>query len=143
MLNFINDIRRRISEIQTNRGKEVKKFVVDLKALIQLRIQRSGKGYNNEQYSPYSDGYVKARKKAGYQTSFVDITRSGQMWGSVRPKVKSGLFITTVTLQANGLLNLKKINSFAKKRSNPLIPTKKELSLVSKWNNDRIRKYLI
>ena len=117
-------------------------MTLNLKALMQRRIQTKGFSSKEKKFSPYSEGYKKQRAKAGYQVKHVDITRTGEMWSSIRPEIKSSLFSASVTLRASGALNIKKMAAFVKHRSNPLNPTKKEIDLISNLNKRRILKYI-
>jgi hypothetical protein len=72
-----------------------------------LERNQSGKGLNGS-FKPYSDSYawIRQNKKPKAQVAFVDLKRTGKMWGS--------LVITTLTkskavISATGALDKKKI----------------------------------
>lgn len=56
---------------------------LDAKALIQRRVQETGQTADGVSTGEYSLLYKKKREKKGRQTSFVDLTDTGDMWQSI------------------------------------------------------------
>ena len=95
-------IRQNLADLRANRERELQIIGADLSTLIKLRIQGSGENYLNTKFSPYTAGYAKQRTKKGFQTSYVDFTRSGRMWASVYPDVQGNSAVMTVVFPRMG-----------------------------------------
>ena len=135
-------IRQNLADLRANRERELQIIGADLSTLIKLRIQGSGENYLNAKFSPYTAGYAKQRTKKGFQTSYVDFTRSGRMWASVYPDVQGNSAVMTVVISAHGQDNIDKVEGAVKKRGNILRPSQEELDLAEEANNLRVQKYL-
>ena len=136
-------ILQNLADLRANRERELQIIGADLSTLIKLRIQGSGEDYLNTKFRPYNVDYAKERTKAGFQTKYVDYTRTGRMWASVYPDVDGNASIYTVVITAHGDDNIKKVKSAVlHKRGNILRPSQDELDLAEEANNQRVLKYL-
>lgn len=140
--NLIQRIRQIKHDLIANREAEVLRISLDQLALTKLRIQTKGQNAENQPFAPYVPGYAAERKKAGYQVGYVDFTRTGRMWANVSPVVvESSVFSATVVLQGSEQRTNDIIAGARKKRGNILQPSKAEIELTRRANNQRIRKY--
>lgn len=135
-------IRQNLADLRANRERELQIIGADLSTLIKLRIQGSGENYLNTKFSPYTPGYAKQRAKKGFQTSYVDFTRTGRLFASVYPDLKGNGSIVEVVISAHGQDNIDKVEGALKKRGNILRPSQEELDLAEQANNARVAKYL-
>lgn len=141
-------MRKRVQRMNDNRNKDALVISLDLKALVQLRIQSTGKAYTGSVFSPYSEGYKKVRQKAGAQISKRTFTLKGEMWRNIRPEViGGGATSVVVEIVARDTLNRKKLSAaLVQPKSNPagniLRPNERELQIVQEANKDRVLKYL-
>ena len=135
-------IRQNLADLRANRERELQIIGADLSTLIKLRIQGSGENYLNTKFSPYTPGYAKQRTKKGFQTSYVDFTRTGRLWASVYPDTDENATGVTIVITAHGQDNIDKVKGAEKKRGNILRPSREELDLAEQANNARVRKYL-
>lgn len=135
-------IRQNLADLRANRERELQIIGADLSTQIKLRIQGSGENYLNTKFSPYTTGYAKQRQKKGFQTSYVDFTRTGRLWASVYPDVDGNTAIATVVITAHGQDNIDKVEGAVKKRGNILRPSQEELDLAEQANAARVQKYL-
>jgi len=135
-------IRQNLADLRANRERELQIIGADFSALIKLRIQGSGENYLNTKFNPYTPGYAKQRTKKGFQTSYVDFTRTGRMWTSVYPDIQGNSAVMTVVISAHGQDNIDKVEGAVKKRGDILRPSQEELDLAEQANNARVQKYL-
>lgn len=139
---------KRAEAMQANRDRDALGIANDLKALVQLRIQTSGVNFAGSKFSPYSEGYKKQRKKAGAQTTVVDFTRTGEMWGNITPEVtQSNETSTVVEITARTPNNQMKLRGAltqpaASPRGNILLPSEDEIAIAQEANKERVIKYL-
>lgn len=146
---FGNLMRKRLDAMNANREKDTLVIAGDLKALIQLRIQTTGKAYTGATFSPYSASYKETRRKAGAQISYVDFTVTGELWRNIRSAVESSTSDSvTVEITARDKGNIDKLRgALSQPKSSPrgriLTPNEKEISIVQEANKDRVIKYLI
>lgn len=127
--NFIQSLRNYSSELEATREKDALRVSLDIIAQVKLRIQGAGKDYNEQPFTPYTPKYKETRAKLGYQTERVDLTRTGRLWANVRPVViAKSLGIVTISVGAISKDNELKVRGFVKKRPNPMLPSKKELT---------------
>ena len=75
----LNELAKLIAE---NTPDMTQTAALTAKALIQERIQELGEDANEVALTPYSDEYVNVRNKKGYETTFTNLTFTGQMWRS-------------------------------------------------------------
>lgn len=141
---YIAKTRQQLALLNANRPAETLKLALDLKALIQLRIQTSGRNAAGSRFSPYTPAYSLTRKNKGRQTGYVDFTDTGRMWNSIRPTViNSDETTTTIVVRASNGGDQAKLDGQARKRGNILTPSQDEINIAIQANNERVRKYLI
>ena len=141
---YIAKTRQQLALLNANRPAETLKLALDLKALIQLRIQTSGRNAAGSRFAPYTPAYSLTRQKKGRQTGYVDFTDTGRMWNSIRPQViNSDETTTTIVVRASNAGDQAKLDGQARKRGNILTPSQDEISIAIQANNERVRKYLI
>lgn len=139
-------IDRTIQEVEARNREQTLRIGFDLTTAIKLRIQRSGIDSEGKPLAPYTDKYKKyGRRRLGYQDRYVDLTREGAMWRSVRPHlVETEGAKTQVEIRASDQANQDKINGQFKKRGNVLKPSKAELEKSARanqaWINDIMAK---
>lgn len=139
---IINRIRQIKHDIESNRAADATRIVLDQIALTKLRVQTKGESSTGAAFPPYVPAYKKSRSKAGYQVGYVDFTRTGQMWASVRPVVISAnVFSATVEIQAANQRASYIIAGARAKRGNITQPSKAEIELSRQANRARIEKY--
>ena len=85
--NFINRLKDQREELERTREEDALRIAFDLTGQIKLRIQSRGEDFNDDPFSPYTPGYAETRDELGFQSDYVDLTRSGQLWANVRPVV--------------------------------------------------------
>lgn len=141
-------MRQRFDRMASNRAKDALVLANDLKALVQLRIQTTGVAYTGRKFNSYSPGYAKKRASIGAQTSIVDFTVTGQMWGNIRAEVvASDSVSTTVDITARDTRNQMKLQGALTQpksapRGNLLIPNEQEIATAQEANRQRVLKYL-
>lgn len=137
-------LRNTSRKISDNRERDVMRIGQEIKTLVQLRIQTRGQDSTGQEFESYTPGTKRQRKKKGFQTGYVDLTQTGRMWANIRPTLgETGNNYAKVIIKAQSNLNQIKLGSFAKKRSNPLIPTQDELDIIKQVNRKRLENYLI
>lgn len=140
---IIERVRQIKADIIKNREAEVLKMALDGLALVKLRIQTKGQSADGPQFAPYVPSYAAERKKAGYQIGFVDYTRTGQFWASVRPQVEtSNIFKTVVVIGATNARGSEILKGAEPKRGNLLQFSKDEIKLLEEMNQRRVAKYI-
>lgn len=139
---FASDLERRVAELNANRPRDVLQMALEFKALIQLRIQDRGYNFQERPFSPYTPAYAKNRQKSGYQAEYVDFTRTGRLWANVRPEVIENTETKTVVeITARDDGNQRKLQGAVKKRGNILLPSQKEIDLLTQLNRERLARY--
>ena len=142
------EFKRRIQKAQRELEEQRKPFVLrmllDTIAIIKQRVQTSGTNSQGKPFAPYNPIYaIRGRQEKGFQSSFVDFTRSGRLWASIIPKIvdeKDGT--TTGEIGARDRENQDKVNGAFKKRGNILRPTKAEIDIIQKANNLRVQRII-
>jgi hypothetical protein len=141
--NLIERIRQAKREIIANREADALRIALDHTALIKLRLQQTGKDAQGASFEPYTIGYKKEREKAGFQTSYVDFTRTGQLLASIRPVVtKSDVFSATVEITPSTEEGKTILRGLQNKRPGILESSQEEIQLIKKLNRERILRYL-
>jgi len=137
-----NDYARRFAEMSANRDRDALNIALEVKALVQLRIQTTGQNFDEVLFSPYTAQYAKNRQKAGYQTEYVDFTRSGNLWANVRPEVIESTEVKSVVeITARDDRNQVKLQGAVKKRGNILLVSQSEADLIAQLNQQRVQRY--
>ena len=140
---FIVQSRAALVLLNQNRPAETLRLALDLKALVQLRIQRSGRDFTGSRFAAYSPAYSLKRKDKGRQVGYVDLTDTGRMWNNVQPRlIASDSDTTTIIVGASDQQNKNKLLGQVKKRGNVLTPSDSEIADARAANIARIKKYL-
>lgn len=146
---WIEQQRRKLAEMTANREREALLIINDLNALVKLRVQGSGQDYENKPFSPYSKKYARTRVKAGFQTAYVDFTRTGRLWANVNPVViAANETSVTIEISARDSENVDKLKgALIHPKGNPrgqiIRPSKEEIELIADLNKKRIEKYIV
>lgn len=131
-------LRLKLSVIEA-RQKTALITALDLIALVKLRIQTEGRDANNQSFVPYTLPYAKDRQNFGAQTGFVDFTRTGRMWASIRPEIiEDTIEKTVVEIKSRTAEGQAKLNGQFKKRGNILLPTNEEIEIILGKHLDEI-----
>lgn len=139
---LIERVRDAKRQLIANREADALRIALDTVALIKLRVQNSGKDAQGGAFAAYTPGYAAQRTKAGFQTSFVDFTRKGELWANVQPVVvRSDVFSATVEIGPTDPAEVAKLAGLEKKRPGILVASKEEIEMVRKANRARILKY--
>ncbi len=137
-----DDYARRFAEMSANRDRDALNIALEVKALVQLRIQTTGQNFDEVLFSPYTPAYSRHRQKAGYQTDIVDFTRSGNLWANIRPEVVESTEVKSVVeITARDDRNQVKLQGAVKKRGNILLVSQSEADLISQLNQQRVQRY--
>lgn len=127
--NFISELKAKREELELTREQDALRVAFDLLAQVKLRIQTRGEDFNEDTFSPYTPEYKKTRAKLGYQSEYVDLTRSGELWANVKPTVeRRGADFVAIEIGAQTPGNEAKVRGFVRKRPNPIRPSLKEIS---------------
>lgn len=145
---FKDRLQKARDAIVEDRPRETLRISLNLLDAVRGRIQ--GGGINSAQmpFPPYSKGYAKSRKRAGYQVTYVDFTRTGRLWANVRPFiVEQAETFVIVEISARNpdlqdILNWQATKPKDDPRGNILLPTQKELNFVELAHLERIQKHL-
>jgi hypothetical protein len=139
---LIQTIRQIKHDLEANREADATRIVLDQIALTKLRVQTKGESASGAAFAPYVPPYSKERKKAGYQVGYVDFTRTGRMWAAVRPvTVSVSVFSATIGVQGADQRAKDIIAGAYPKRGNITEPSREEIELSRKANQDRVKKY--
>lgn len=100
---------------------------MDSKALIQQRVQETGKNASGGSTPQYSESYKKYRQKKGRQVNYMDATLTGDMWQStgITDRNTSGNEVK-VTLAGRDDFAQKKIDNISTKHFELLKLSKEE-----------------
>lgn len=140
---FKAEMKSRLNRLKANRDADVLRISFDLIAQVRLRVQTSGENYLDRPFNPYTPGYSKQRAKSGYQVGYVDFTRTGRLWASIRPEVISRTEnVTTVETTARTAQDVNKLLGARRKRGNILLPSQGEIEIAREANRQRVLKYL-
>lgn len=138
----IDKLRSIRQAITANREADALRIGFDTSALIKLRIQTKGENADGAAFAPYVPSYAKQREKAGYQTQYVDFTRSGRMFAAIGPEVtESDETSATVEIRGRDEKTKAMLRGHARKRGNILRASPAEIELVRQANRERILKY--
>ena len=139
---YKRNLREARLRLAAERPREALRITLDLMALVKLRIQTSGRDSNERRFAPYTGQYAKyGRQRKGYQSQYVDFTRTGRLWASVVPRVARNTSAATEILVApRDAENAAKLAGQVAKRGNILIPTEQELEAARAANLERIAR---
>jgi len=137
---------KKLRETKTERAVGV---AGDVMAQVKRRLQTKGEDADGASFVAYSKLYAAERARKGFQTGFVDFTRSGRMLNSINPSVeRDGRFNTIVVLKAGNKEDADKLKGQATRadgtelRGNILRPSKKELAFAIKIWRERALKII-
>jgi hypothetical protein len=104
------------------------------------RVQRSGQDAEGDSFAPYNPIYAKyGRLAQGYQAQYVDFTRRGRMWASIKPTIEDAEpGRVTVVIASDNSEDQTKLNGQFKKRGNILRWDKQTIEAVRAANNMRV-----
>lgn len=140
---FIAQQRAALVLLNQNRPADTLRLALDLKALVQLRVQSSGRSYTGTPFAPYSPAYSLTRQRKGRQAGYVDLTDTGRMWNNVQPRlVSSDSDTTVIVVTAQNAGDQVKLTGQVRKRGNVLTPSNTEIKAARDANARRIAKYL-
>lgn len=141
---FKRRIRQAKAELEQQRKSFALKMALDGLALLKQRIQ--GRGLNSEgsRFKPYTKEYAKyGRQEKGYQSNYVDFTRTGRLFASIVAKVvNDGKGKTAVEIAPRDAENQKKVDGAFRKRGNILEWSRQEVDFVRKANNLRVERII-
>jgi hypothetical protein len=140
---LINAVKKGTQAMIDNRQTDALRIAFDQLALIKLRVQSRGERPDGSAYTPpYSVAYKKERTRAGFQTDYIDFTRTGRMFADVRPNVvDSNLISTTVEIKASLPNEQKKLEVNTTRRGAIIESSPDEIKLVRDANIQRIKSY--
>lgn len=120
------------SRIIQQRARIALQAASDLSATIKLRIQETGVNADGNKFSPYTKDYAKkGRKDLGYQSEYVDFTRTGRMTNNIQPKIEENTQDRTlVVITARDATERAKLKGQVKKRGNIIRPSKNEIAVL-------------
>lgn len=140
---FIAKFKKDVQTYNSFRAENALIAGLDLIALNRLRIQEEGTDSKGNAFDPYTEGYEEQRIKDGYQTAYVDFTRTGKMMASIQPQIiEETTEGVVIEIRANNDLDQAKINGAFSKRGNILLNTEEELTEVLAAYNERANEKL-
>jgi hypothetical protein len=134
--------------IERDRPKETLRIALNLLDAVRTRIQTGGGNFRNSPFTPYNPQYAKNRQRAGYQSDYVDFTRTGRLWANIAPQVvESTPEKTVVVISARLPAEQTKLNGQRNRprrgpRGNILIPSEGELDFARAANQARLDQHL-
>lgn len=130
--NLINELPLILSDSMLELG-------LDAKALIQQRVQEKGLNAQGGKTPDYSESYALYRTKKGRQTSFMDLTNTGDMWQSTGVvNREQNDKETKVTVAGRDGFAQMKLNVNSEKRFEVLKLSKEEEDILSEIIYDKI-----
>jgi len=142
---YINELKARKQRFLEERTNTRLRILVDLKALMALRIQTTGKNYEDEDFAAYEDSYqaVKELEFENARNGIVDFTVTGNLWRNIKPVLESEDENEIVfVLRADNDTDEAKLTSFIEKWGNILRPSAEELDIVRQANLELYNKLL-
>jgi len=141
---YVKQFARTLLELRNTKTERAVGVAGDVLAQVKRRVQTSGTNFRGVTFAPYSRLYATQRRKAGFQTAYVDFTRRGRLWNNINPFVqREGRFNTVVVVRPRDRENQEKLNklSVLKNRGNILIPSNTELAFaIQTWRNKALDK---
>ena len=141
---YVSQFARTLFELRNTKTERAVGVAGDVLAQVKRRVQTSGTNFRGVTFAPYSRLYATQRRKAGFQTAYVDFTRRGRLWNNINPFVqREGRFNTVVVVRPRDRENQEKLNklSVLKNRGNILIPSNTELAFaIQTWRNKALDK---
>jgi hypothetical protein len=128
---FVNDLKAFNVAYVDQFEDMVLEGAIDAKSNIQQRFQESGQDDMGGAFGDYTPYTKRLRGEKGLQTSFVDLTDTGDMWRSIGVvnKISSGA-IASITLGPKNADALKKLNDNTIRFDKPIL----ELSPIEEEN---------
>lgn len=127
-LRRLREAQRELARTQTKRAVGV---AMDTLAQTKRRVQSGGRNYRGQTFVGYTRLYAQRRTADGYQTGYVDFTRTGRLWNSINPEARQTDFgKTVVELRPRDSENQTKLDGQFAKRGNILRPSEQEITLA-------------
>lgn len=124
---FANELRACKAAIIASRPDDLVVVVNDAWALAKRRIRTTGTSETGSSFASYSSLYSTQRDGDGYQTEYVDYTRTGAMLNSVRARLARNTDeVGTVFLESDNELQDAKIRGHIKNRGENVIELSEE-----------------
>lgn len=137
----IRRLRENLERFKQEREEQTLRITNDLAALVKLRIQTSGRNFQGSPFAPYTPEYSQTRSNAGFQTGYVDFTRTGRLMANIQARVvEVSEGKTRVEIAPDRQENFDKLRGALKKRGNILRPSADEIALAADANRERIAK---
>lgn len=130
-------------EIIANREADTLRIALDQAALIKNRLQTKGVDAQGNAWEPYTRQYAADRKRGGYQTGFVDFTRTGRFLLSFKPVVvRSDVFTCTIEIRPDNPEMEARLRGLQRKRPEIFYPSDTEIEAVRLANRRRLFSYI-
>lgn len=136
------NITNKIRNYKRQRAQIALRNALNLKAIVQHRIQTTGQDSEGQQYEDYTPSYKATRQRKGRQIAYFDWTDTGQGWASIFPQLQTtSPQRVIIEIKPRDAENQKKLNGAFKKRGNLLLPSKQEVTTVERaWVDDIARE---
>ena len=140
---YVKRLAKTVKELRETKTQRAVGVSGDVMAQVKRRLQTQGRDADGATFKAYTKLYKTVRQNKGFQTNFVDFTRSGRMLNSINPSVeRDGRFNTIVVLKAGNKEDADKLKGNAYHRGNILRPSKKELAFAIKIWRERALKII-
>ena len=136
------NITKKIRNYKLRRQQIALRNALNLKAIVQYRIQTSGQDSDGQAFEEYTPSYKATRQRKGRQIAYFDWTDTGQGWASIFPQVQTvNANQVVIEIKPRDAENQKKLNGAFRKRGNLLLPSKREVTTVERaWVEDIARE---
>lgn len=127
-------VQRAVKRMETERTEMLLRVAENGLALVKSRVQQSGENAQGGRFEPYTEQYAKyGRDRQGYQSQYVDFTRTGRMFASMQPVVvKETATLTVVEVRPNNTADRVKAEGQFKKRGNFMALSNEEDVIIRK-----------
>ena len=145
----LKDYIRRLDQVRRHLRQTARENALviahDAKALVKKRVQSSGTNSEGQQFAPYNTAYAKyGRNAKGYQSEYVDFTRTGRMLGSLLPRVVSETDMRVIVeVVPRDDENRRKLAGQFKTRGNILALSTDEIKILNDTNARRIKNEIL
>lgn len=138
LIQRISDFR---AALNARRAADTAKIALDLKGMIQRRVQMKGENSEGQAFKPYTPKYAKFRQDRNRTSPHVNFTFTGDLWGDVKPVLESEAATSVrFSITATRADNLDKLRGAAKYRSNILVPNQAEIDEAERANQLRAQR---
>lgn len=118
---YFSNLEKNVSKFRADRARFFLGVVLDMKALIEFRIQTRGQNAQELDFDPYSFAYLEEKSKnfPNARNGQVDFTVTGRMWQNIKAFiVEESEERIVIELRADNELDQAKLNSFARSKKN-------------------------